>query len=46
MDEVTEAIRKGRKWREGDTLHATMRNIEVVYTLEDSIITVITVHYR
>jgi hypothetical protein len=46
MEEVTEAIRKGRKWREGDTLHATMRNIEVVYTVADSTIFVITVHYR
>jgi Ni/Co efflux regulator RcnB len=46
MEELTETIRKGRKWREGDTLHSTMRNIEVVYTVADSVIYVITVHYR
>lgn len=39
-------IIKGRKWREGASLHATVRNIEVVYKVADSNIFVITVHYR
>ena len=46
MEEVAEAIRKGRKWRKGDGLHATIRNIEVVYELADSDLFVITVHSR
>jgi hypothetical protein len=46
MEEVTEAIRKGRKWRDDDRLHAAIRNIEVVYKIEDSDIFLITVHYR
>lgn len=46
MDEIGEVVRRGRKWRERDTLHASMRNIEVVYKVVDSTIFVITVHYR
>ena len=46
IEEVGEAIRKGRKWREADGLHATIRNMEVVYKVADSDIFVITVHYR
>jgi hypothetical protein len=45
-EEIAEAIERGRKWREGHTLHATVRNIEVVYKVMDSDIFVITVHYR
>lgn len=46
LDEIGEVVRRGRKWRERDTLHASMRNIEVVYKVVDSTIFVITVHYR
>ncbi len=46
MEAVAEAIRKGRKWRVADGLHATIRNMEVVYRVADSDIFVITVHYR
>jgi hypothetical protein len=46
MEEVTEAIRKGMKWRQGDRVHATIRNVEVVYKIANSDIFVITVHYR
>ncbi len=46
MEEVAEAIRKGRKWREADGLHATVRSMEVVYRVADSDVFVITVHYR
>lgn len=46
LDEIGEVVRMGRKWRKGDTLHASMRNIEVVYKVVDSTIFVITVHYR
>jgi hypothetical protein len=46
MEEVAEAIRKGRKWRSDDRVHATIRNMEVVYKVDNSDIFVITVHYR
>ncbi len=46
LDEAKEAIRKGRKWKEVDTVHAAIRNIEVVYKVIDSDTFVITVHYR
>ncbi len=46
MEEVAEAIRKGRKWREADRLHATIRNMEVVYKVTNSDVFIITVHYR
>lgn len=46
LEEVADAIRKGRKWRERDGLHAIIRNIEVVYKVANSDIFVITVHYR
>ncbi len=46
MEEVIEAVRRGRKWREEDAVHASIRNIEVVYKMVDSTIFVITVHYR
>jgi hypothetical protein len=46
MEEIAEAITRGRKWREGERLHATVRNIEVVYKVAESDIFVITVHYR
>ncbi len=46
MDEVKEVMRKGRKWREASTIHATMRGIEVVYKIMNSDTFIITVHYR
>jgi hypothetical protein len=46
MEEVAETILKGRKWREGDSLHASIRTIEVVYKVANSDIFVITDHYR
>jgi hypothetical protein len=46
MDEVARAVTKGRKWREGSALHATIRNVEVVYKIIDSDTFVITVYYR
>jgi hypothetical protein len=46
LGEVDEAIRKGRKWREDDKVHATIRDIEVVYRVANSDIFIITVHYR
>jgi hypothetical protein len=46
MEEIAEVITRGRKWREGERLHATVRNIEVVYKVAESDIFVITVHYR
>lgn len=46
LEEITEVIRRGRKWREAGTVHATMRSIEVVYKVVDSDTFVITVHYR
>ncbi len=46
LEEVKEILVKGRKWREGETLHATMRGIEVVYKVLNSDIFIITVHYR
>lgn len=46
VDELKEILRKGRKWREGSTLHASMRNIEVVYKMIGSNTYVITVYYR
>ncbi len=46
VEEVKEMVAKGRKWREGSTIHATMRGIEVVYKTVDSDIFIITVHYR
>jgi hypothetical protein len=46
MDEVKEVLRRGRKWREGLTLHSTMRGIEVVYKVRNSDTYIITVHYR
>ena len=46
VEEVREILMKGRKWREGATLHAVMREIEVVYKVLNSDIFIITVHYR
>lgn len=46
LDDVRETIRKGRKWREADTVHATIQDIEVVHKILDSDTFVITVHYR
>ncbi len=46
LEEIKEVLRKGRKWREGTTLHSAMRNIEVVYKVANSGLFVITVHYR
>jgi hypothetical protein len=46
LEEIFEAVRRGRKWIEGDALHASIRNIEVVYKVVDSTVFVITVHYR
>jgi hypothetical protein len=36
MEEVAEAIQKGRKWRQADRVHASIRNVEVVYKVENS----------
>jgi len=46
LDEIAEVVRRGRKWREGDAVHAAMRDVEVVYKVVDSDIYVITVYYR
>jgi len=46
LDEIAEVVRKGRKWRERDTVHSTMRDVEVVYKVFGSDIYVITVYYR
>jgi len=46
LDDIAEVARRGRKWREGDAVHATMRNVEVVYKVLGSDIYVITVYYR
>jgi len=46
LDDISEVVRRGRKWREGDTVHATMRNVEVVYKVLGSDIYVITVYCR
>jgi len=46
LEEIAEVLRRGRKWREGNTVHATMRDIEVVYRVVNSDIFVITVHHR
>ena len=46
VEEVREILMKGRKWREGATLHTVMRGIEVVYKVLNSDIFIITVHYR
>jgi len=46
LEEITEVLRRGRKWREGHTVHATMRGIEVVYRVVESVVFVITVHHR
>lgn len=45
LEEIAEVIRKGRKWREKETIHSKMRGIEVVYGIMNSDIFVITVHY-
>ncbi len=45
VEEVKEIISKGRKWREGSTIHAAMRGIEVVYRIVDSDAFIITVYY-
>lgn len=45
LEDVAEAVRKGRKWREGDAVHAFMRGIEVVYRIVNSDVFIITVHY-
>ncbi len=46
VEEVKEIISKGRKWREGSTVHAALRSIEVVYRMVDSDAFVITVYYQ
>jgi len=46
LDEIVEVVRRGRKWREGDTVHATKRDVEVVYRVIGSNIYVITVYHR
>ncbi len=46
VEEVKEIISKGRKWREGSTIHPAMRGIEVVYRMVGLDAFVITVYYE
>ncbi len=45
LDEIRDILRAGRKWREGSTLHSSMRGIEIVYKILNSDTFVVTVHY-
>ena len=45
LEEVKEVIRGGQKWREGDTIHAKMHGIDVVYKILNSDLFIITVYY-
>ena len=45
LEEIREIVRRGQKWREGDTIHAKMHGVEVVYRTSNSNIFIITVYY-